>query len=698
MANLSNINNKFLVTTGGNVGINSTSPSQKLVVIGNISTSGSVLFNDNQGVNFGNSNAKINGSSSDGIKFFGSGSEKMRLTQVGNVGIGTDNPDRRLHVNSGTDNANTIFESTDTAVTVRFKDSTGETELECRNDWRFSNNAGADERMRIDSSGNVGIGTASPASKFEVYGGNSGVNDVDRYIRFKASNGEKRFDFYVGGTGNASSLGMYTSDGTTKNVQIASGGTSYFNGGNLGIGTTSPSGALHVKSSTATTTGMVRLQNDMDNNYETLRVESLGNYDAHIGFHTNGTSDYWWGIGIDYSDSGKFKISGDNILSVNPRLTIDTSGNVGIGTTSPSKKLHVKESASATYAVEIENTLAGGDYMVMIGDAGDNVFEFDSSGTGGEAQMKMYSDGVLKANIMADGNSYFNGGNVGIGTTTPRSKLDVNGRITQEYSNVYQIKQGSTEKYYYSNGASYNAFGVGVLGIGTTSDAIQFATSNVVRATINSSGNVGIGTTSPSKQLMLYGNTPFIRLEDTQGGSKRLDLWVDSNAVAYIDANQSAQQITFRTASTDRLRITNAGNVGIGTTTPSKKLDVSGVVRQSGTNNFDNIIVKTGNTGSFTFTSAELKAQMIDNVGFFIMVTVYRPTTDVSNDVGSLMLHGIMPRGSASTFSTISTLKGTGISTLTATNGGTGNDLVVTTDSGTTFRCSIRVMAMGGTS
>ncbi|QDP46139.1 MAG: hypothetical protein Unbinned306contig1002_1, partial [Prokaryotic dsDNA virus sp.] len=81
---------------------------------------------------------------------------------------------------------------------------------------------------------------------------------------------------------------------------------------------------------------------------------------------------------------------------------------------------------------------------------------------------------------------------------------------------------------------------------------------------------------------------------------------------------------------------------------------------------------------------------------YFIFVSVYRPTLDITNDVGSLILHGVMPRGGASIFSTISTVKGSGISVLTATN--SSNSLVITTDSGTTFRCSIRVMAMGGTS
>jgi hypothetical protein len=100
------------------------------------------------------------------------GTERMRVDASGFVGIGDTSPDRTLHVNSGADNANTIFESTDASVTVRFKDTTGEAELECRNDWRFSNNAGTNERLRIDSSGNVGIGTSSPTERLHVIGGN----------------------------------------------------------------------------------------------------------------------------------------------------------------------------------------------------------------------------------------------------------------------------------------------------------------------------------------------------------------------------------------------------------------------------------------------------------------------------------------------------------------------------------------------
>ena len=131
-------------------------------------------------------------------------------------------------------------------------------------------------------------------------------------------------------------------------------------------------------------------------------------------------------------------------------------------------------------------------------------------------------------------------------------------------------------------------------------------------------------------------------------------------------------------------------------TGPSAKLDVAGIIRSKGSNNYENILTKEGSTGSFTFTQTELNAGIVDNISYFIFVSVYRPTTDVANDVGTLLLHGIMPRGGNSIFNTINTLKGPGIAVLTATN--SGNSLVITTDSNVNLRCAIKLISIGGTS
>jgi len=143
--------------------------------------------------------------------------------------------------------------------------------------------------------------------------------------------------------------------------------------------------------------------------------------------------------------------------------------------------------------------------------------------------------------------------------------------------------------------------------------------------------------------------------------------------------------IEFGVSDVIKMRITSAGNV-----------EALGLVSQKNANNYNDVIVKSGDTGTYTFTYQEISGLMTDNISYFIFVSVYRPTNDVANDVASLILHGVMPRGGASIFSTISTVKGAGISVLTATN--SGNSLVITTDSGTNFRCAVKVIAMGGTS
>ena len=176
--------------------------------------------------------------------------------------------------------------------------------------------------------------------------------------------------------------------------------------GKVGIGTESPSRPLHVNGGALNFVAEFQSTDDK----------------ASILIQDDDTLNYI------HSQDGYLSLGGQNQLSDSNLNINSSSGNVGIGTTTPDRKLHVKESTTATYAAYIENSIAGGDYLAMIGDAGDNVFEFDSGGTGGEAQMKMYSDGVLKNLLDANGSSYFTG-SVGIGTTNPGSKLQVAGEI-----------------------------------------------------------------------------------------------------------------------------------------------------------------------------------------------------------------------------------------------------------------------------
>jgi len=93
----------------------------------------------------------------------------MRIDGSGNVGIGDTSPDQRLHVNSGASNVVAKFESTDSIAAIQLKDNNGEAEIGAiGNDIGFYP-AGA-EKVRITSSGNVGINMSSPLSVASGYG------------------------------------------------------------------------------------------------------------------------------------------------------------------------------------------------------------------------------------------------------------------------------------------------------------------------------------------------------------------------------------------------------------------------------------------------------------------------------------------------------------------------------------------------
>ena len=400
----------------GNVGIGVTGPNDKLDV------RGSAVFR-------GASNGVTIAPSATGadMYFYEGNNPKIYLQSAGpsaflmDVGIGEANPQRQLHVNSGTTNVVARFESTDTIAAIEFKDNNGSAEIGNTGDNLVFFPAGA-EKMRIEAGGNVGIGVTGPSAKLEVVASAAGfatkiTNNFDDSQGLLVRTSDNDSDEYILDLQSSSSA--TGTDYTTKfNVTKAGG---------VGIGTTIPTYQLDVVSAGNALLSLTGVDKPV------MRFM--------VGTSTAGTIQAQANNSMNVSAYGTSSLNLQTV-GTTPRLTILTGGNVGIGTDSPAKKLHVKESTTATYAAYIENSIAGGDYLAMIGDAGDNVFEFDSGGTGGEAQMKMYSDGVLKNLLDANGSSYFTG-NVGIGTTSPGSLLEIEGATNSSTSNLLRLSRAS---------------------------------------------------------------------------------------------------------------------------------------------------------------------------------------------------------------------------------------------------------------
>jgi len=344
----------------------------------------------------------------------------------------------------------------------------------------YIKDAGDDNVMTFLQGGNVGIGTASPDFKLEV-GDNRQIQFLD--------------------TGDSGQIRMHNQGYSNENVRIHTNGKTWFNGGNVGIGTTNPISKLHVDSGEAELT----FGNNASGGNANLRIwrnDSSIAIDNPLGYLSFAGSDAATSPtdhaaisaiaeeSHEYTSDPLSEENGTQLTffttnlgqsAMSRKMTISANGNVGIGTTNPGAKLEVSDATNDNLRI---GTRSGNMSLFSVNDSGAN------------------------APLAFEGSQFnFITGNVGIGTTTSTDyKLDVHGWIhaqadalstdavinlagsnNNNYGAISRLKSTSESN---SNGASSLTF--------STRDSNNSINENM---RIDSAGNVGIGTTNPGGKL-----------------------------------------------------------------------------------------------------------------------------------------------------------------------------------------------------
>ena len=605
----------FVDASANSLGIKTTTPQYALDVDGNTSIDGSTFIVDDVGNRVG-----IGTTSPQYLLQVASGTDgrSVNLSNVlyvngssGNVGIGTAEPSAPLEINSSSNDVLEVSSSDDHARiainalgatniaslklrsggTDRFTIGINENAGNSENDLHIYGGAGLSDLMTIQSSGSVGINTTEPQYALQVKGGVNLSNAV--YVK---------------------------------------------NNGNVGIGTSAPQSTLEIWGTGGENTNPLTIRNSAASEDEILLVEvqngagrlilrdSSNNNNVDIRADTSETVFNEVGAAQNFrvesdNDDHNFLASGAlDMVAVgtnvpNAKLTVENttgdllnilhgstsrmfiggSGNVGIGTASPAKKLVVIGSVNISNALNVSGTLQAARFV------GDGSLLTGVTGAVTAGSKGNFSDLNVSKRLVANGILYVNGSRVGIGTSSPGSSLqieDVNSPLTAIRTTVGGTtgSSGAIHAAYRSGAVITDGFGpvltfdiagggaapAEIAGIGglrsgadTTGDLVFFTNAaRNERMRILTGGSVGIGNTIPNATLEVSGTGNF------SGTLQAMRFVGDGSLLTGITADSigAGANGNFTYLNVSKTAIFANGNVGIGQTKPSSKLEVRGTM------------------------------------------------------------------------------------------------------------------------